>query len=106
MAVFNATLGNREYRDFWRADAKLGPYPEGTGSEVITALESVTASAKRWLGGDYAADDAVLELALGAIALGDGGELLRALALQDAWLRARRRSWPALSERRPPPGLP
>jgi len=86
--IFNATLGSREYRDFWRGDADLGVYPANTASEVITALEQLTADASNWLDGNYAADDARLELALGDIARGDGGELLRALAVQDAWLAA------------------
>jgi hypothetical protein len=86
--IFNATLGSLEYRDFWRGATELRAYPEETGSEVITALEQVTASARRWLRGDYAADDAGFERALGRIARGDGGELLRALRLQARWLSA------------------
>ncbi len=80
--IFNATLGGIEYRDFWRAPTQLGDYPASTGSQVITALESVNRDVALWLGGDYRADGARFELALSAIARGDGGELLSALALQ------------------------
>jgi len=80
--LFNATLGSREYRDFWRSNSGLGAYPETAGSQVVTALEQITGSAKSWLGGDFQADGAALELALGAIAQGDGGELIAALELQ------------------------
>ena len=84
--IFNATLGSREYRDFWRLRGALGEYPARTSSAVISALERVTADARRWLGGDYRADDSRLELALSEIARGDGGELLASLLLQSAYL--------------------
>ncbi|WP_439100727.1 DUF3080 family protein [Congregibacter sp.] len=86
--VFNATLGNSEYRDFWRTSTSAQNYPEQTSSEVITALEQLTAAARRWLSEDYDADDMGFELALSDIARGDGGELLEALARQAAYLDA------------------
>ena len=86
--IFNATLGNREYRDFWRSPSLLGTYPTDTGSEVLTALESITRDAMRWLEGNFRRDEERFELALGTIARGDGGELLIALALQAAQLEA------------------
>jgi hypothetical protein len=86
--VFNATLGNAEYRDFWRGATALGTYPEGTGSSVTAALRAVSADAGRWLAGDFRADERALELNLGTIARGDGGELIAALALQAAHLDA------------------
>ncbi|WP_084567019.1 DUF3080 family protein [Congregibacter litoralis] len=86
--IFNATLGNSEYRDFWRTSVPAQNYPEQTSSEVITALEQVSDGARRWLSGDYAADDMKFELALSDIARGDGGELLEALARQAAYLDA------------------
>jgi hypothetical protein len=85
--LFNATLGGLEYRDFWRGRADAA-YPTNTSSTVVTALELILRNAERWLAGDYAADDTDFELALGDIALGDGGELLHALRQQAAWLRA------------------
>lgn len=86
--IFNATLAGPEYRDFWRARSVDGRYPENTGSTVITALEHVDEAARRWLEGDYAADDRRFELALGDIARGDGGELMEVLGRQRAWLAA------------------
>ena len=45
--IFNATLGNREFRDFWRGNDALDNYPEETSSLVVTALERIDA----WLAG-------------------------------------------------------
>ncbi|WOJ97852.1 DUF3080 family protein [Congregibacter brevis] len=86
--VFNATLGNREYRDFWRATAIPEDYPVNTSSLAITALEQITADAIRWMSGDFEADDIAFELALSEVAKGDGGELLAALSRQAAYLNA------------------
>jgi hypothetical protein len=86
--IFNATLGADEYREFWRI-ADAGPaYPGTAGSQVITALEAIDASARRWLAGDYSADNEAFELALSRVATGDGGRLLAAMAQQDSWLAA------------------
>lgn len=86
--LFNATLGSDEYRDFWRSTLLPADYPEQTGSYVITALESITEDARRWLAGDYAADETRLERSLAEIARGDGGELLRAASMQAAELHS------------------
>lgn len=86
--IFNATLGNREYRDFWRAQTPSPDYPSQVSSRVVTALEQVSVDAARWLAGDYQADDIGFELALSEIARGDGGELVGALAQQAAYLEA------------------
>jgi hypothetical protein len=86
--IFNATLGNREYRDFWRARDAPEDYPRQTSSLVITALEQVTIDATRWLSGDYQYDELRFELALSDIARGDGGELLSAFLRQRAYLTA------------------
>ncbi|WP_439105519.1 DUF3080 family protein [Congregibacter sp.] len=86
--IFNATLGNREYRDLWRARTAAKDYPAQTSSQVITALEQLANDAQRWMSGDYEADDVRVELALSEIARGDGGELLHALSRQAAHLTA------------------
>lgn len=86
--IFNATLGNREYRDFWRATAIPEDYPVNTSSLAITALEQITADAMRWMSGDFQADELAFELALSEVAKGDGGELLAALSHQAAHLAA------------------
>ena len=90
--IFNATLGNREFRDFWRGNDALDNYPEETSSLVVTALERIDTDTRRWLGGDYRADESRFELALSDISRGDGGELLRALQLQSAWLAGANRA--------------
>ena len=86
--IFNATLGNEEYRDLWRRAPLLGDYPAHTSSAVIDALGRLNAAAQRWLNGDYAAQAEEFELLLAEVATGDGGELLAALALQAAYLDA------------------
>ena len=89
--IFNATLASEEYRDFWRGGSLPPEYPEATGSAVVSALRAITAHSRRWLAGDYTADNLGFELLLGEIARGDGGELLRALAHQKSWLEAANR---------------
>lgn len=84
--IFNATLGGTEFRQFWQPAANLAAYPTDTSSLVITALYSIAGKASRWLDGDYRADNLAFELDLSEIAKGDGGRLLQALALQQAWL--------------------
>jgi hypothetical protein len=85
--IFNATLGNREYGEFWRAPVPLTDYPQQTSSLVITALEQVSVAAQDWLKGDYTTDESALELALSDIARGDGGKLLTAMAAQHSALQ-------------------
>lgn len=86
--IFNASLGNEEYRDFWRAGPALDDYPAQTSSLVVDALEAISSAASRWLTGNYSTDDLDFELLLGDIATGDGGELLRALSVQNAYLHS------------------
>jgi hypothetical protein len=88
MRIFNATLAGDEYRRFWRAGATPGDYPAATGSQAIDALQAINGLVRRWLSGDYRADNLEFEIYLGEVASGDGGALLRALALQGAWLGA------------------
>jgi hypothetical protein len=86
--IFNATLGAPEFRQFWRSSGDLGDYPAATSSAVVTALEAISSDTARWLAGDFSADDGGFELQLDAVRRGDGGALMRALALQQAWLQA------------------
>jgi len=86
--IFNATLGGPEYRALWRPPDNLRNYPANTSSAPLTALSNINASVRRWLAGDYRADNMAFELQLSEIALGDGGALLRAQALQAGWLQA------------------
>lgn len=84
--IFNATLANREYRQFWRPSPLARSYPDHTSSASVTALEHVTGLARRWLAGNYQADNLEFEVLLSEIAAGDGGTLWRALGHQSAWL--------------------
>lgn len=86
--IFNATLGGMEYRRFWRGSVAPGDYPAATSSQVITTLEAINGLVRRWLAGDYRADNLAFEILLGEVATGDGGALLEGLALQGAWLSA------------------
>ena len=84
--IFNATLASDEFAALWRP-GKLDPaYPGNTSSAVITALEEIAAATRRWLDGDYAADNMQFELQLSVVASGDGGQLWKALAHQGLWL--------------------
>ena len=86
--IFNATLGSSEYRAFWRTQVPAADYPAATGSALITTLEELNSHARRWLQGDFTADNQGIELLLGKVAGGDGGTLLRALAAQASALAA------------------
>jgi hypothetical protein len=84
--IFNATLGSIEYRDFWRAGPPSPDYPAQTSSAVISALGAINTHSKRWLSGDYNADNQAFEILLSEGAKGDGGALWQALLQQQAWL--------------------
>jgi hypothetical protein len=86
--IFNATLAGDEYRQFWRAGIAPGAYPAATGGQVIDALQAINGLARRWLAGDYRADNLAFEIYLGEVVTGDGGSLLQALAVQAGWLAA------------------
>jgi len=86
--IYNATLGGPEYRNMWQPPQNLGSYPEQTSSVPLTALAEINASTRRWLAGDYAANNMAFEIQLSEVAKADGGALLKALALQAAWLEA------------------
>ncbi|MCB1697784.1 MAG: DUF3080 family protein [Halioglobus sp.] len=91
-AIYNATLGSSEYREFWQQPAfPAADYPANTGSAVIASLEMINHHARRWLAGDFSADNLEFELLLGEAATGDGGALLQALAAQSAALAAANR---------------
>lgn len=84
--IFNATLGGPEYRQLWRGNRSPRTYPQQTSSAVTSALQQITSLSERWLSGQYTANNRAFEIALGEVAGGDGGQLLRALALQQQWL--------------------
>jgi hypothetical protein len=86
--LFNATLGSEEYRAFWQAAATPGGFPRVTTTAAEQALSGVNSLARRWLGGDYRADNLDFERLLGEVGGGGGGRLLGAMALQASWLEA------------------
>ncbi len=86
--IYNATLGGPEYRQLWQPPQVLGTYPEQTSSVPLTALAEINASTRRWLAGDYIANNMEFEIQLSEVAKADGGALLKALALQAGWLEA------------------
>jgi hypothetical protein len=91
-AIFNATLGGGEYREFWKGPPyPAADYPANTSSAVIASMEAVNAGVRRWLAGDFRADNRQFEILLGEVATGDGGALWQALAGQDAALAAANR---------------
>lgn len=101
-SIYNATLGSGEYRQFWKKPAgEAADYPANTSSAVIASLEAINGHARRWLAGDFSADNREFELLLGEVATGDGGALLQALAAQDAALAAANRVGQERMERGP-----
>lgn len=99
--IFNATLGGEEYRQFWKAPSRAANYPANTSSAVIVSLQAINDHTRRWLAGDFIADNLTLELLLADISTGDGGALRRALAQQAGALEAANRIL-ALRTRRGP----
>ena len=84
--IFNATLGGDEYRALWLAARPPGDYPAQGDGRAGAALAAIDALARRWLGGDYRADNFEFEIFLGEVAGGGAGALLRDLLAQQAWL--------------------
>ncbi|MFT4822757.1 MAG: hypothetical protein ACI9DH_000834 [Halioglobus sp.] len=86
--VYNATLANTEFRQFWKKPNSLKDYPQQTSSAVLSALNAITEHVQRWLGGDYTANNLEFEILLSEISKGDGGALLEALGKQKSHLAA------------------
>lgn len=84
--VFNATLGGEEYRAFWLPTPAPGHYPAVSSSVSVAALAAINQQARRWLAGDYQADNRGFEVLLSEVAGGGGGVLLQSLARQEHWL--------------------
>jgi hypothetical protein len=80
--IFNATLGGTEYRALWHTPAHAT-----NSSLAIPALQAINGHARRWLAGDYRADNRTFEILLSEVTAGDGGALLQALASQDGCYR-------------------
>ncbi len=80
-AIYNATLGSDEYREFWQRPA-LAPAaePRGAGGGAGASLQAISNQARRWLAGDWRVDNREFEILLGEVGSGAGGALLQASA--------------------------
>jgi hypothetical protein len=80
--IFNATLGGAEYRALWLAHGSApGAIGSGAGSSLaVPALHTINGHARRWLSGDYLADNRTFEILLSQVAAGNGGALLPTIA--------------------------
>jgi hypothetical protein len=69
-ALYNATLGNTEFQQFWHNTATLKAH---TGQQQLTlsALQAVNALARQWLSGEYFASNMEFEILLSEIAIGN-----------------------------------
>lgn len=71
--IFNATLGSDEYQAFWLAAPAPGQYPRVSRRATTAALAAIDDYCRRWLDGDYRAQNRELEILLSEVAGGVGG---------------------------------
>jgi hypothetical protein len=71
-AIYNATLGSDEYREFWQRPA-LAPTDE-SGYGASAGLQAISNQVRRWLAGDWRADNREFEILLGEVGSGAGSE--------------------------------
>ncbi len=69
--IFNATLANTEFRQYW-LNACAGAKPPAPPSPALTSLRALNNLVRRWLAGDYRADNLDFEIHLSEIARGAG----------------------------------
>lgn len=69
--IFHATLGSDEYRGLWLPAPAPGAFPRSDPGQMMSALATINQLARRWLNGDYRAQNRDLELQLSEIAGGD-----------------------------------
>ena len=80
-AIYNATLGSDEYREFWERPAHALPAePTGAAGGAIASLAAINNQVRHWLAGDFRADNREFEILLWEVAAGEGGAPLQALA--------------------------
>jgi hypothetical protein len=80
--IFNATLGGNGYRALWHRSAPGENHPAASSGQVVYALQAINGHARRWLAGDYRADNRTFEILLSEVTAGDGDALLLDLAGQ------------------------
>ena len=73
--VFNATLANTEFQQFWRNTLTLGK-TKRQQQLTLTALQAINHMAHRWRHGDYRASNLQFEIYLSEIASGGSGHFL------------------------------
>ncbi|GAA5317265.1 MAG: hypothetical protein AseanaTS_24700 [Candidatus Pelagadaptatus aseana] len=98
--IYNATLAGPEFDAFWSMTVARD-YPENVSTEVVDALIHLSNFIDSWLSDEPTIDSRQLELTLGLIRSGDGGALLRSLAVSAASLRSASSMIDARLERRP-----
>jgi hypothetical protein len=82
--IFNATLGSEEYQAFWNITRVPGEYPRVGHAATLATLTAINENVRRWLGGDFRAQNREFELLLSGVAGGDGGALRWTLLHQAA----------------------
>ena len=68
--LYNATLGNTEFQQFWHNTATLKIHT-GQRQLTLSALQAVNALTRRWLSGEYFASNMEFEILLSEIARGN-----------------------------------
>jgi hypothetical protein len=68
--LYNATLGNTEFQQFWHNTATLKIHT-GQRQLTLSALQAVNAFARAWLSGEYFANNLEFEIHLSEIARGN-----------------------------------
>lgn len=68
--LYNATLGNTEFQQFWHNTATLKTHA-GQRQLTLTALQAVNTLARQWLSGEYFASNLEFEIHLSEIARGN-----------------------------------
>ncbi len=97
-AIYNATLGSDEYREFWERPAHaLSAAPTGADGGAIASLEAINNQVRRWLAGDFRADNREFEILLWQVAAGEGGALLQAPSAAPADAVSNRSDHPLLT---------
>ena len=69
-ALYNATLGNTEFQQFWHNTATLKIHA-GQRQLTLSALQAINALTRRWLSGKYLASNLEFEIHLSEIARGN-----------------------------------
>ena len=78
--IYNATLAGPEFRELWSQAIPEG-YPNNINSEVVDGLGKLNGLVERWLSGEFEVDGVELEWVLGRLRQGDGGALIRTMAI-------------------------